>query len=381
VGRYGYDEVVFLTGLPSFAAVKMLEALVQCESPRAWVYALVTEAHASVASETLRKFSRHERDRIQLLEGDPAAIDMGLSGAELRSVAPEVDVIHHMAQASTVIAERRELERLNLGGAREMLELASLCPSLRCAAFHSSAGVSGNRQGAVLEEDLDPSQGFRNAAEETLARSEAMVRRAMPALPLCVIRPTLTVGDSRSGEVDPDSGAHAMIALFSGARPELPLPVPGLPDVPLHVMPVDYYVNASLRIARDRRARGRTFHVGDPNPPSVKQVIDLVTSAAGRVGPRSYIPPQWAKALLKTPGVDRLARSPRPFLDALSTHVIYSFANTAEVLGDSDLRCAPFESYVEALVENVQARMRDKRSREAGTDVAASALNSPPASL
>ena len=70
------------------------------------------------------------------------------------------------------------------------------------------------------------------------------------------------------------------------------------------------------------------------------------------------------KALLRTPGLDRFAKSPRAFLDALATPVVYSFANTTELLADTPIRCPPFESYVEGLVEFVQHRLREKRARE-----------------
>ena len=48
--------------------------------------------------------------------------------------------------------------------------------------------------------------------------------------------------------------------------------------------------------------------------------------------------------------------------------VSYSFANTTELLADTDVRCPPFESYVEGLVEYVQHRLREKRAREAEVD-------------
>jgi hypothetical protein len=94
-------------------------------------------------------------------------------------------------------------------------------------------------------------------------------------------------------------------------------------------------------------------------------VFELVASAGGRRTPRGFIPANLTKALLRTPGIDRLAKSPRAFLDALATPVSYSFASTSELLADTDVRCPPFESYVEGLVEYVQHRLREKRARDA----------------
>ena len=145
--------------------------------------------------------------------------------------------------------------------------------------------------------------------------------------------------------------------------PDFPLPLPGRGDSLLNLVPVDYVVRAAAAIGRDPRAPGRTFHVGDPSPLTVRRVFELVASAGGRRSPRGFIPANLTKALLRTPGLDRVAKSPRAFLDALATPVTYGFANTTELLA-GDVRCPPFESYVERLVEYVQHRLREKRARE-----------------
>lgn len=365
--RSGYDEVVLLTGFPSFAARKMCEELVRT-GQRTLVHAIVQAKDEGEAREALDSLPLEQRARVNLIEGDAAAMDLGLSGMELAALAPEIDRIHHMAQVSYLGADRKLAERVNVGGAREMLEVAALCKSLKCAVFHSTAHVSGDRTGLVLEGELDKGQEFRNVVEETLARGEKMMRAAMSKLPICVIRPTIVVGDSQTGEVDRFDGPYFLILLIVTSPPDFPLPLPGRPDASLHLVPVDYYVRAACTLGRDARAPGRTFHVGDPAPLTAKRVFELVASAGGRRTPRGFIPANLTKALLRTPGLDRLAKSPRAFLDALATPVSYSFANTSELLADTDVRCPPLESYVEGLVEYVQHRLREKRAREAEVD-------------
>ena len=361
--RPGYDEVVLLTGFPSFAARKMCEELVQ-SGARTLVHAVVHPKFASEAAEARAALPLEQRERVHLIEGDAAAMDFGLSGAELRSITAEIDRIHHMAQVSYLGADRKLAESVNLGGARELLEVAAACSSLKCAIFHSTAHVSGDRTGLVLEGELEKGQQFRNVVEETLARGEKMVRAAMKRLPIAVVRPTIVVGDSKTGEVDRFDGPYFLILLIVTSPPDFPLPLPGRPESSLHLVPVDYYVRATCAIGRDPRAPGRTFHVGDPAPLTAKRVFELVAAAGGRRSPRGFIPTNLTKALLRAPGIDRLAKSPRAFLDALATPVSYSFANTSELLADTDVRCPPLESYVEGLVEYVQHRLREKRARD-----------------
>jgi thioester reductase-like protein len=363
MARAGYDEVVLLTGYPSFGARRMVEELVKGPS-RTLVHAIVRAKSLTEAEAALDALPLEQRRRVNLIEGDAAAMDLGLSGAELRTLTPEIDRIHHMAQISYLGADRKLAEQVNVCGAREVLEVAELCTSLRCLVYHSTAQVSGDRTGLVLEDELDKGQTFRNAVEETLAHGERIVRAKMRKLPIAVVRPTIIVGDSHTGEVDRFDGPYFLILLIVTSPPELPLPLPGRGDALLHLVPIDYVVRAAQAIGRDPRAPGRTFHIGDPGPLTARRVFELVASAGGRRSPRGFIPANLTKALLRTPGLDRLAKSPRAFLEALATPVSYSFANTTELLADTDVRCPPFESYVEGLVEYVQHRLREKRARD-----------------
>ena len=365
--RPGYDEVVLLTGFPSFAARKMCEEILR-SGKRTLVHAIVHAKLESEAREALDALPLEQRERVNLIEGDAAAMDFGLSGPELKAITGETDRIHHMAQVSYLGADRKLAETVNVGGARELLEVAAACSSLKCAVFHSTAHVSGDRTGPVLESELDKGQEFRNVVEETLARGEKMMRSAMKKLPIAVVRPTIVVGDSQTGEVDRFDGPYFLILLIVTSPPDFPIPLPGRPDSSLHLVPVDYYVRATNAIGRDPRAPGRTFHIGDPTPLPAKRVFELVAAAGGRRTPRGFLPANLTKALLRTPGIDRFAKSPRAFLDALVTRVSYSFANTDELLADTDIRCPPLESYVEGLVEYVQHRLREKRARDAEVD-------------
>lgn len=369
MSRAGHDEVVLLTGFPSFAARKMCEELVRPDAGRrVLVHAVVPAARAAEARAVLDLFPLEQRSRVVLTEGDASAIDLGLSGKELASLAAEVDVIHHLAKVGSAVVDEGRAREVNLGGAREILEVARVCPSLRCLVFHSSALVSGTRTGLVLEGDLDKGQEHRNVVESTLARAERAMRSAMDRLPVCVVRPTVVVGDALTGEIDRTSGFYYLVLLIVTSPPDLALPIVGRGDGFLNLVPIDYVVRAASTIARDPRAPGRTFHVGDPSPLTARRVFELVAAAGGRRTAKSHIPANLTKALLRTPGIDRFARSPRAFLDALATPVTYSFANTTELLADTDVRCPPFESYVEALVEHVQTRLRERRAQREHED-------------
>jgi thioester reductase-like protein len=362
MARKGYDEVVLLTGFPSFGARKMCEELVS-GGERVLVHAVVRRSFLAEARGALDELPLEARGRVNLIEGDAASMDLGLSGPEWKELAREVDRIHHCAQVSYLGVDEKTAMQVNVGGAREVLELATACESLKCLVIHSTAQVAGDRTGLVREDELECGQAFRNAVEESRARAEKLVRRHMARVPVCVLRPTMIVGDSRSGEVDRFDGPYLLILLIVTSPPDFALPFPGRGDALLHVVPIDFVVRAAKAIGRDPRAPGKTFHLADPAPLSARRAFELVAQAGGRKLPRGFIPANLTKALLRTPGLERFAKSPRALLDALATPVQYTRTNADAILGEANIRCPPFESYVDRLVEYVQFRLREKRAR------------------
>ncbi len=352
-----------LTGYPSFTAKKMCEELLRA-GDGGEVFAVVHGKLAKDADTALLDLTADERARLHLFDGDAAALDMGLSGAEYKDLARRVTHVHHMARVSYSGIDRERAEAVNVGATREVLEFAAACEQLRCVGIHSTAHVAGDRRGHLREDELDCGQSFRNVVEETSARAEKLARRRQPKVPVCVLRPTTIVGDSRTGEVDRLDGPYLLIMLIVTSPPELGLPLPGRADVPLHLVPLDYVVRASRALVLAPDAPGRTFHLADPTPCTTRRVFELVAESLGKRTPRGFIPANITRALLRTPGLDRLASSPRAFIESLATPTTISTTNTDELLAGTDIRCPPFESYVDKLVEYVQARLREKRERE-----------------
>ncbi|MBV9948519.1 MAG: SDR family oxidoreductase [Myxococcales bacterium] len=355
-------DVVLLTGLPSLLARAVCGELLRAD-PRANVSAIVRAKSAPEAHAHIAELPADQRRRVRIVEGDAAAIDLGLSGAEWKALAREVTRIHHCAQADYQATDRKTAERVNVGGAREALEFAGACERLDCLVFHSTAHVAGDRRGVVLEAELEAGQTFRSVVEETKARAEKLVRAAMPALPVAVVRPSTIVGHSRSGEVDRFEGPYLLFLLVVTSPPDLSLPLPGGGDEPLNLVPIDWVARAAVAIGRDPRARGRTFHLVDPQPLTARQVFELVARAGGRRAPRGSIPANLAKALLRAPGLDRLAKSPRAFVETLTTRVTYDARNADELLTAVGVEpCPPIETYVDKLVQYLQMRIRERRA-------------------
>ena len=361
--RSGFDDVVLVTGFPSFYARRMVLQLLATE-PRTFVYLVVLDKFVGDAQEEIDALLPAQHGRVAMLVGDAAAMDFGLSGGELRQLSQEVDRIHHMAHASFVGIERKTAETLNVRGAAEVVEVARFMSSLRCLVFHSTALVSGDRSGVVLEDELDEGQGFRNIIEETRMRGEKVARRGKD-VPLVILRPTTIVGDSGTGEIGRLDGPYLLFLLILASPADLHIPLPGPGDLPLGIVPVDFVVRAAQHIGRCSNAVGRTFHLADPNPLPARRVFDLVARSAGRQMAKGHIPSNVVRALLRAPGIERLLSSPRTLVDQLSSSVRYDTKNADQILAGTTITCPPFESYVDQIVARVEERLRKLREKRA----------------
>jgi thioester reductase-like protein len=356
------DTVHLVTGFPYFRARKVVEHLLRIE-PRALVYVVVAPEQARSAEQACGKLEPTARERVVQIEGDVSAIDMGLSAQEYRQLAGRVQRIHHAAQVTHVGADRRIAETVNIGTTREVIELGLACERLDSILVYSSASVSGNRTGLVLEDELNVGQSFRSPVEETLAIAERMARAAMSALPVTVVRPTYVIGDSTTGEVERFDGLYLLILLIVSTPQDFPLLLPTRGDVPLHVVPIDYVVRAAYQIGRQPAAAGRTFHLADPHSLSVRQVFELVAERGGKALPSAFTPTSFARAVLSATGASLLSKSPRALLDLIATRVTYSTANADEMLRGTGVTCPPFESYIDQVVAYVKRRVEERRSR------------------
>ena len=353
----GYESTVLLTGFPSFVARRMAEHLLR-EEPRTLLYCVVKSKLAGPAEAFAQTLPSVQRKRLILFEGDVAAMDMGLSGAEFNEISSRIDRLFHFAAISYFEADPKVARHVNAQGAKEALEMSRAAPKLRNLIHLSTASVSGTRTGLVMEAD-PPSPGpYRTVIEETRAHAERILRRASHRLPISIVRPSIIIGDSETGEVDRFDGPYPLILLILTSPARASLPVRG--DLPLNMVPVDFVIQAAHLIGSSDRSAGRTFHLVDPSPLSARRVFEIVAHVAGRRSPRGFVPSYMARSMIRAPGIERVVQSPRAFLELLTTHVRYDAKNATSLLRGTGVQCPPFESYVDNIVAYVKLRIRER---------------------
>jgi nucleoside-diphosphate-sugar epimerase len=359
-------RVHFVTGYPGFIGKRLVRRLAEdAQETGERLVLLVQPKNARAAREDL---ARVDAPAAEVVEGDLEQMHLGLAGAEFKALANEVTDVWHLAARSQLGAGRAEMRRVNVEGTRNVVDLALAAKRLRRLSHFSTAYVSGDRVGVILEEELAMAQRFHNAYEETKFQAELLVRRAQAEIPATILRPSIVVGDSRTGEIDRFEGPYALAILLVASPLAVPLPLPGDAVAPLNVVPVDFVVDAALAIARNPAGAGRTVHVVDPSPLSARRVYEMIADRAGKRLPPVSVPSRLFQAMLQLPLLERLSRGHRPAIEYVNHLAIYNCRNLLELLDGTGIHCPPITSYLDRLIEFVQAsfaRRREELAAEA----------------
>lgn len=353
---------VLITGYPGFLGKQLVHRLM-AEHPDAKLTLLVEENQQKEAERDLRQQAGQEHKRARIWLGDVTKMDLGLSGPEIDFLAEHITHIFHLAAIQSPNASKNTLYRTNVEGTRNVVELAKEMRRLKRLVHVSSCYVSGDRSGVIMEDELEAGQNFRSTYERSKFRAEKIVRTAMDDLPITVVRPSIVIGDSATGEIDRFDGIYGMGILMVTSPVAIPLPLPGAANAPLHVVPVDFVTRAMMSLAQTPEAVGSTFHLVDPNPLSSRRVYELVAQKAGRKIPRVSLSYSFARRLLRMPLVEKYSRAQAQTVDHLNHFVIYNCANTMRLLEGTGIECPRLETYVEKLMKYVSTSLRSRNRR------------------
>ncbi|MFM7248328.1 MAG: SDR family oxidoreductase [Planctomycetaceae bacterium] len=231
--------------------------------------------------------------RPTVLEGDLHAPCCGLDAGSLRWVREHCDAVLHNAASLTFRGPDRDQEpwKSNVTGTMNVLDVARE-GGIRHFHHVSTAYVCGLRTDVVREDDLDVGQDFGNDYERSKVEAEQLVRGAAHLDTVTVLRPSIIVGDSRTGYTTTFHGLFAVIrlghtlltrvALGSTSGPAI-LSLLGAPaDDHKNFVPVDWVASAIAHGVQTPVARGQTFHLTHPAPVSNATIGDVVQEAVER---------------------------------------------------------------------------------------------------
>jgi thioester reductase-like protein/short-subunit dehydrogenase len=351
-----------VTGGTGFLGRHLLERLLR--RPDAQVHALVRPTSTSRLQRIADGLPGG--DRLHPLIGDLRAPALGVSDADLATLAGSVDHVVHLAAIYDMTAGEQENHELNVAGTQRALDLAV---AVGAGTFHhvSSVAAAGEFRGRFTEQMLDEGQDLTSPYHRTKFESELLVR-TQTALPWRVYRPAVVVGDSRTGEIDKVDGPYYFLKALKGlgelpGTSLLPLVLPDLGDT--NVVPVDYVVDAMDALIAEPGLDGRAFHLVHPRPQPMLDVYNALARATGapRVAlglTRKLLPPALGlvQSLARIPGAQSTAEVlaarlgiPPSVIPHLTFRPIFDATATREVLDRLGVAAPPeLDTYADVLV-------------------------------
>ena len=341
---------VLMTGFPGFLGSALLPKILTRTGGQA--VCLVQTKYAPLATQRIDQLVAEDgslKGRITLAEGDITAPGLGLDDG----VLADVTEAWHLAAVYDLAVDRALGMRVNVDGTRNVLDALERCPQLERLNYFSTCYVSGRYAGPFSEDDLDVGAPFNNFYEETKYLAEVEVRRRMQAgLPATIYRPSIVVGDSRTGETQKYDGPYFIMQWLLRQPARAVVPLAGDPTTTrVNVVPRDFVIAAVAYLSGHPNAKGRTYHLADPHPLTVEEMADALGEATGRKLIKVYLPRRLAKgAIAHVPGVYQVMKIPAEAVDYFAHPTHYLTDHLREDLAGSGIEPPAFRSYVDQLV-------------------------------
>jgi len=349
-----YSRTIFLTGFPGFIAERLVERMASADRQ---FFLLIQPQFLEKAKETIESIAERTgtpAENFALIEGDIARPDLGMTLEDLDAVRRETTDVFHLAAIYDLAVAKEPANTVNVEGTRNIDQLVSDLKLLRRYNYISTCYVAGRRTGHIREDELEHSAGFRNFYEESKYRAELQVERLKDRIPVTIFRPSVVVGDSRTGETAKYDGIYYLIRYLRKAPGLLRILNVGNSLVKLNLVPVDYVVDGIAALAFDDEAEGKTIALADPEPLTTKELFD--TLAENLSGKRSVFGPPAAvmeKFLLLpfSPPMTGLPLSAVPYFFIAQT---YGTDLAVRLLAKHGISCPNFRDYAGNLLKFVE---------------------------
>jgi long-chain acyl-CoA synthetase len=333
---------ILLTGATGFLGRELLPRLLARSEGRS-IYLLirgrddaeVQRRFLAMTDSLCSRWPGLDRTRLRPLRGDLTLPWLGLDREAARELAGRVTRIIHSAASVHLNTSLAEARRTNLGGAREILRLAGSCPRLERLAWISTAFVAGDRQGCILEGELQCGQNFLNAYEQSKFEAELMARSAGTHLPVTIFRPSIIVGDSRDGYTCNFASIYWPLRLVAEGVLRR---ISGDPQTPLDLVPVNYVADAVVELMEHRDAIGGCYQLvaGRSGTVSAQELLSRAIWRFHRGGePLCFV----------SPGAEANARL-GVFFDYLGGHKEFDDSAARSALQGTGLRCPRVTDYL-----------------------------------
>jgi nucleoside-diphosphate-sugar epimerase len=318
------DRSIVLTGATGFLGAFLMAGLLE-QGHRMIVLGRASKdtSIAERLSELCNWFSIEPCDRLVSLETDFSSKQLGLDEDKYRWLCANAGkIIHCASDTSFSELNRTRVMETNVHNISALLEFAA-DTNIEKLYYVSSAYASGVYDGICMETPVTNSN-FTNVYEESKAMAENIILNTCEGtgVPLVILRPSIVFGHSKTGAALKFNALYYAVKSLmlirdifikdirerGGERSKkwgLNMDKNGVLKMPLDIclpnrgfvnlIPVDYFVEASLRIIEDSGSEG-IYHITSDNPPVITTLAEYAERYLNIRGIRLILNPLDRKA-------------------------------------------------------------------------------------
>lgn len=347
----------FVTGATGFIGKRLVKKLLARKS--SVVYFLMREESKGKVPALLEYWGVAKTRAIPVY-GDLRAAKLGVSKEDINNLSKNIDHFFHLAAIYDLKADAEEQMAVNIEGTRNTVAFAEAIGA-GCLHHVSSIAAAGLFEGIFREDMFEEAENLDHPYFSSKHESEKVVREECTGA-FRIYRPGMVVGDSVTGEMDKIDGPYYFFKLIQRIRQMLPpwMPTIGLEGGRINIVPVDYVVDAMDCIAHQPKLDGKCFHLTDPEPMRVGDVLNTFARAAHaptmslRINAAllGFIPKSIKKGLMSLTPVRRVRAAimkdlglPDDLMQFINYPTRFDNRDTVAALKGSGIACPRLENY------------------------------------